>query len=131
MTFSNKIYELQRRYPQDVILIKNGIFFVAVGRDALFLNEKLKLKCTCFGNEICKVGFLVKSAENYINNMKKMGISFRMYILNENKDEELIFKNEGNISNPYNSKSNKCNECNKKKETENDIIERLKSLNKN
>ena len=131
MTFSNKIYELQGKYPQDVILIKNGIFFIAVGRDALFLNEKLKLKCTCFGNEICKVGFLVKSAENYINNMKKMGISFRMYILNENKDEELIFKNEGNISNPYNSESNKCNECSKKKETENDVIERLKSLNKN
>ena len=121
MTFSNKIYELQGKYPQDVILIKNGIFFIAVGRDALFLNEKLKLKCTCFGNEICKVGFLVKSAENYINNMKKMGISFRMYILNENKDEELIFKNEGNISNPYNLKSNKCNECSKKKETNSQI----------
>lgn len=131
MTFSDKIFELQCKYPHDVILIKNGIFFVAVGKDALFLNEKLKLKCTCFGNEICKIGFLVKSAENYINNMKKIGISFRMYILNENKDEELIFKNEGNISNPYNTKSNKCNECNKKKETENDVIERLKSLNKN
>ena len=131
MTFSDKIFELQCKYPHDVILIKNGIFFVAVGKDALFLNEKLKLKCTCFGHEICKIGFLVKSAENYINNMKKIGISFRMYILNENKDEELIFKNEGNISNPYNTKSNKCNECNKKKETENDVIERLKSLNKN
>ena len=131
MTFSDKIFELQCKYPHDVILIKNGIFFVAVGKDALLLNEKLKLKCTCFGNEICKIGFLVKSAENYINNMKKIGISFRMYILNENKDEELIFKNEGNISNPYNTKSNKCNECNKKKETENDVIERLKSLNKN
>ena len=68
MTFSNKIYELQGKYPRDIILIKNGIFFVAVGKDALFLNEKLKPKCTCFGNEICKVGFLVKSAENYINN---------------------------------------------------------------
>ena len=60
MTFTNKIHELQEKYPQDVILIKNGIFFVAVGNDALFLNEKLKLKCTCF-----------ESAENYINNMKK------------------------------------------------------------
>ena len=85
MTFSNKIFELQGKYPKDVILIKNGIFFVAVGKDALFLNEKLKLKCTCFGNEICKVGFLVKSAENYINNMKKLEIPFRMYILDENR----------------------------------------------
>ena len=96
MTFSSKMDELQKKYPEDVILIKNGIFFVAVGRDALFLNEKLNLKCTCFGNEVCKVGFLVKSAEKYINNMKKMGISFRMYILDENKDDELIFRNEGN-----------------------------------
>lgn len=131
MTFSNKIFELQGKYPKDIILIKNGIFFVAVGKDALFLNEKLKLKCTCFGNEICKVGFLVKSAENYINNMKKLGIPFRMYILNENKEEELIFNNEGNINNPYTSKYNKCGECGKKQESDSDIIQRLKNMNKN
>ena len=129
MTFSNKIYQLQGRYPSDVILIKNGIFFVAVGKDALFLNEKLKLKCTCFGNEICKVGFLVKSAENYINNMKKLGISFRMYVLDKNKDEELIFKNEGTTVNLFNMNCSKCNECSNKKETETDIIQRLKNLN--
>ena len=69
MTFSNKITELQRKYPKDAILIKNGIFFVAVGKDALFLNKELNLKCTCFGNQVCKVGFLVKSAESYINKM--------------------------------------------------------------
>jgi len=62
-------------------------------------------------------GFLVKSAENYINNMKKLGITFRMYILNENKEEELIFNNEGNINNPYISKYNKCGECGKKQDT--------------
>ena len=71
MSFSDKIFELQRKNPNDVILIKNGIFFVAVEKDALFLNEKLKLKCTCFKNKICKVGFLVKSAEKYYKNLFK------------------------------------------------------------
>lgn len=128
MNFSDKILELQEKYPSDIILVKNGIFFVAIGRDALFLSEKLKLKCTCWKSEMCKVGFLVRSAENYIKTMKQLGISFRMYILNENKKEELIYNNEGNLENNYN-KANKCNYCSLKRETDEDIIQRLRDLN--
>lgn len=131
MTFSNKIFELQEKYPQDVILIKNGIFFIAVGKDALFLNKIINLKCTCFGNEICKVGFLVKSAELYIEKMKKTGISFKMYLLDSNKEEELIFENKGNLDKPYILKSIGCDKCNKKKASDEDIIEKLKIMNKN
>ncbi len=57
----------------------------------------------------------MKSAENYINNMKKLGISFRMYVLDKNKDEELIFKNEGSIDNLYCKNCNRCSECSNKK----------------
>lgn len=130
MTFSNKIFELQEKYPQDVILIKNGIFFVAVGKDALFLNKELKLNCTCFGNQICKVGFLEKSSESYINRMKELGISFKMYVLTNNKDEELIYENKGNLDNKYILKSVGCDNCNKKKASDEDIIEKIKVLNK-
>ena len=126
MTFSDKIFNLQKKNPNDVILIKNGIFFVAVGKDALFLNEKLKLKCTCFKNKICKVGFLVKSAEKYINIMKEQGISFKIYILNEYKDEELIVENKGFLKNNYVEGSVNCSECKNKKESDEDVIKRLK-----
>lgn len=64
MTFSDKILELQKENPNEVILIKNGIFFVAVGKDAILLNQKLNLKCTCFKNEICKERFLFDKRNN-------------------------------------------------------------------
>lgn len=130
MSFSDKIFSLQRKNPNDIILIKNGIFFVAVGKDALFLHEELKLNCTCFRNNTCKVGFLVKSAEKYISKMKEQGISFKMYVLNEYKEEELIVENKGQLRNKYTEKSAKCSECKNKKETDDDVIERLKKINK-
>lgn len=131
MTFSDKILELQKENPNEVIFIKNGIFFVAVGKDAILLNQKLNLKCTCFKNEICKVGFLVKSAEKYIKKMKEEDISFKMYILNEDKDEELIIEHKGKLENKYKQQSLKCSECKNRKETDEDIIEKIKKLNKN
>ena len=130
MTFSDKVFELQKENPQDVILIRNGIFFVAVGKDAVFLNEKLKLKCTCFKKGICKVGFLVKTAEKYIKKMKEEDISFKMYILNEEKDEELLIDHKGKLESKYKQHFLKCSECKNKKETDEDIIEKLKKLNK-
>lgn len=131
MTFSDKIFELQKKYPKDVILIKNGIFFVAVGKDALFLNNELGLKRTCFGKETCKVGFLVKSAESYINSMKSKNISFRMYVLDDVKDEELICKNNGIAKNMYTNTSTKCSKCERKIESDEDIIKKLKFMYKN
>ena len=130
MSFSDKIFSLQSRNPNDVILIKNGIFFVAVGKNALFLHDELKLNCTCFKDNTCKVGFPVKSAEKYICKMKEQGISFKMYVLNEYKEEELIVENKGQLRNKYIEESIKCSDCKNKKETDDDIIERLKKINK-
>ncbi len=39
MKFTNEIEKLQKKYAGTVILVKNGIFFVGVGKDAIILNR--------------------------------------------------------------------------------------------
>ena len=34
-----------------------GNFYIAVGRDAIFLNRELGLKVNCFKKEVCEVEF--------------------------------------------------------------------------
>ena len=58
--------KLQQENAGSIILVKNGIFFVAIGKDALTLHDELGLKLTCMKPELCKVGFLVKNVEQYI-----------------------------------------------------------------
>ena len=47
MKFVQEIEILQKENEGTIILAKNGIFFVAIGKDAIILNEELGLKLTC------------------------------------------------------------------------------------
>lgn len=47
MSFSTMLELLQEKNNQKVVLVKSGIFYIATGKDAIFLNKVLKLKCTC------------------------------------------------------------------------------------
>ena len=65
------IENLQERNRGHIVIIKNGIFFIGVGKDALALNELLGLKLTCMKKNMCKVGFQVKSVEKYISKLEE------------------------------------------------------------
>lgn len=96
MKFTEIVYKLQNENPESIILVKNGIFFVGMGKDAIVLNNELGLKLTCMKENLCKVGFLVKSVEKYIKILKERDLSFAIYIINkENDTPELIFRNIG------------------------------------
>ena len=57
MKFVEEVEKLQEENPGYLVLVKSGIFFVAIGKDAITLNETLGLKLTCMKKELCKVGF--------------------------------------------------------------------------
>ena len=44
MKYLELIQKLQQENPEHIILVKNGIFFVAIGKDALELNKTIGLK---------------------------------------------------------------------------------------
>lgn len=128
MKYLELVEKLQRDNQGYIVIIKNGIFFIAVGKDAIVLNEELGLKVTCMKSGMCKVGFQTKALERYITNLEKSNKSFIIYTYDkELEQEEQIYK--------YNGEEVKekrvckdCDNCIYKKETEQEIIERVKKL---
>ncbi len=129
MKFVQEIEKLQKENEESIIIAKNGIFFVAIGKDAITLHEQLNLKLTCMKKELCKVGFLVKNVEKYIQKLEEIGYSFILYVKNEKDELEEIYKFKGkNIEETR--KCLECTNCENKKEQEEDILERVRKLGK-
>lgn len=59
--------------------MRDGIFFIAIGKDAVIINEIFKLKPICFREKICKCIIPVKSIEKYINKIAEKGLSVILY----------------------------------------------------
>ena len=79
MSFSQMLEILQDKDSSKVVLIKLGHFYIATGRDAVLLHKKLNLKCTCFKNNICKVGIPVNSLKKYVEKFNQMQYSYIIY----------------------------------------------------
>ena len=129
MKFVEEIEKLQEENKGSINLAKNGIFFVAIGKDAITLHDTLGLKLTCMKPKLCKVGFLVKNVENYITKLENVGNLFALYIKNENNELEEIYRFKGkNVE--ENRKCLECQKCENRKEEEKDILERVRNLGK-
>ena len=128
MKFVEMCERLQEDLRGTVILVKNGIFFVAVGKDAIFLNEKMGLKRTCMREKLCKVGFLVKSADKYMEKLKENNISFALYIIDKSKNApEQIYRYIGEDHNEDRMCLD-CKNCSMKQQTDDDIINKIKNM---
>lgn len=126
MKFTDLVYKLQKENEGTVILVKNGIFFVAIGKDAIFLNEKIGLKRTCMKDQLCKVGFSIQSSEKYMRLLEENNISYKLYQIDKSQDvPEIIYSYSGD-KNLEVRKYMDCNSCKGKKETDAEILERLK-----
>ena len=66
MKFSEKVRLLKKKVGDKILFVQNGNFYIAIGRDAVLLNELFNLKCTCFIKYLCKVGVPVKSLSKYL-----------------------------------------------------------------
>ncbi|MBR2745017.1 MAG: hypothetical protein IKE01_06990 [Clostridia bacterium] len=55
MKYTDLLEKLQKENKEHIVLMKSGIFFVAIGKDALELNRLIGLKLTCMKEELCKV----------------------------------------------------------------------------
>lgn len=86
MSFSTMLELLQEKNNQRVVLVKSGIFYMATGKDAVFLNKVFKLKCTCFSENVCKVGIPEASLLKYLEKMRKLNIAYIVYHFNNEKE---------------------------------------------
>lgn len=129
MKLTEKIEKLQEKNKGYVILIKSGIFFIAVGKDAVILNEQLGLKTTCIKDHTCKVGFPIKTVEKYIKTLNEKDVAYAIYLKNENDQIEELYRNDGKTNNEYRTCLD-CKTCNNAKESDEDIIERIRRSGK-
>lgn len=129
MKFVEEIEKLQEENKGTIILAKNGIFFVAIGKDAITLHNTLGLKLTCMKKELCKVGFQVKNVEKYIKKLENAGNSFALYVKEDQGKMEKIYSFQGKDTEERRSCLD-CQKCENRKEEEKDILERVRNLGK-
>lgn len=95
MKFINLLEELQSQEENKdkIILAKCGAFFVAIGKNAVFLNQYIGLKLTCAKPNLCKVGIPVNSIMKYMDMLEMLDYTFLIYDYNkENKKLVLKYK---------------------------------------
>ena len=54
-----------------IVLVKCGAFFIAIGKDAIWLSKVFNLKTTCITNYVCKIGIPINSIYNYIDKLER------------------------------------------------------------
>ena len=75
MSFSQMLEILKKTEKGNIVFIRVGTFYIAVGEDAVLMHKKLDLKCTCFKTNICKVGFPILSLDRYGNKDRHTSIA--------------------------------------------------------
>ena len=79
MSFSNMLEILKQKNKGKIVIVKLGSFYIATEEDAVLLHDKLNLKCSCFKNNMCKVGFPINSLEKYIEKLNSIKHSYIIY----------------------------------------------------
>lgn len=130
MKLTEEIEKLQIENEGSIVLIKSGIFFVAIGKDAVILNELLGLKTTCLKDRVCKVGFPVRNVEKYIRLLTEKEVSFVIYLKGSQNDKvEELYRYDGKNVDEFRTCLN-CRECLNIPEGEEEILERVRKLGK-
>ena len=97
MSFSQMLDLLKKKEKGNIVFVKIGTFYITVGEDAVLIHKKLKLKCTCYKKNICKVGFTVVAFDKYVEKLNETKYGYAIYDLNLEKTElkEIIYSNKG------------------------------------
>ena len=93
MSFSVMFEILKKKDKKKIVFVRCGHFYLAIESDAVFLHEILDLKCTCFKNQICKVGIPTTVLEKYLKKLDELRYAYIVYDFDKAK-RELIKKYE-------------------------------------
>ena len=97
MSFKPMMELLQTKNKGKIVIENNGNFYIAVGKDAVALNDLLDLKVTCFSPEVCKAGFPIASLEKYVDKLQNKKYSYIVYYFDKDKAElEVLLDYNGN-----------------------------------
>ena len=113
MKFLEIVEALQKeeKNQNKIILVKCGVFFVAIGKDAILLHKILGLNVTCIKPGICKVGIPISNCMKYTDRLEKLGYGYTLYDYNsKNKKVESKYEYDGKANNET-EKNIGCRDC--------------------
>ena len=110
--FSKMMELLQVKNKGKIVLCNAGNFYIAIGKDAVLLNELLGLKLSCIKPEMCKVGFPISSLEKYIDKIQEKRYSYIVYYFDQQKEElEVLMEYKGKKKNEVKEERKNCYIC--------------------
>ena len=79
MKFNKGVIKMQEQNPGYIILVRNGIFYTALGKDAVVLSKEFNQKQTCGGKNVCKCGINIKILEDFIEKLEERNYKYIVY----------------------------------------------------
>ena len=105
---------LQKKNQGKIVFCNAGNFYIAIGKDAVLLNNLLGLKLSCIKPEMCKVGFPINSLEKYTDLLIQKRYSYTIYYFDQEKEKLQIIENyEGKYKNDIKNENMNCYICSK------------------
>ena len=104
-----------------IILMRNGVFYTAIGKGAIKLSELFGLKLLCISKELCKCSVPANAIEKYIVKFQKSNYSYMIFDYKKEGFEDngekyrLITQIDGNLNEEQRSYIN-CLTCEYNKE---------------
>lgn len=133
MKFYEIIKKLQEENKGYITLVKCGVFFVAIGKDAVILSERFGLNVICFKDGMCKCGIPESKIGKFMQKMAEKEMSFTIYVYNKDDIGEKVKK-----TFQYDKKIIEedricldCTNCKNRKIKIDEIIENMKLENTN
>ena len=129
--FYELVQEIQTKNIGYINLIQNGIFFQAIGKDAVKIMHIFELKPICFKANVCKCVIPSCAIKSYIKKIveEKYACILYSYDKKENKLKELL-KVEGNKVDSI-KECQYCEKCwYKEKRDKNNIVNVIEEINK-
>ena len=114
MAFSQMMELLQEKNKGKIVICNIGNFYVAIGANAVLLNNLIDLKVSCFKPEICKVGFPINALEKYTDLIQEKDYSYIVYYFNQQNGElEILKEYKGKYTNEIKKENINCYICSK------------------
>lgn len=112
MSYSQMVKLLRDSSKGKIVFVNAGVFYIAIEEDAVLLNSKLQLKCSCFQKNTCKVGVPIETIDKYLKEIEKLGYGYIVYRIDKKRQELSIVREfEGRKKNKTERKNINCLLC--------------------
>ena len=112
MSYLELMKKLCKENKGYIVIMRSGVFFTAIGANAIKLSKLFELKLLCISEGICKCSFPSTALEKYIIKLQKSNYSYLIYDYKKEGFEDgvhhkLITKIEGKL----NEEERDCLDC--------------------